>query len=311
MRLICLLMLCFPLIGFALDLEIQGHRGTRSLRPENTLPAFSKAIEGGATTLEIDILVTADNQLVIYHDFFLNKDLCTYLDGTPITKEVLVRSLTLEEIKTLDAGSKANPDFPAQLLIPGTQVPTLQELFDFINTSSHPNAKKVRLNIELKRDLRFPEWTLPPEKLADAVITQVRRNGFSDRVYYSSIDFEVLAAVRKVDPKAEMGFIFNYQSIDVASILNPDAGLDFLIDMSTLLKVNILSPEHDLLKSTQDVLFLQNKGFRVIPWSVNDPKRWAELIDMGVDGVISDDPNGLVYFIEKGFLPKSTKNLDP
>ena len=299
MRLLGLWMLFSSMLGFSLDLEVQGHRGSRSLRPENTLPAFSKAIEGGANTLELDILVTADNQLVIHHDFFLNKELCSYLDGRPISKEVLIRSLTLEEIKQLDVGMKVNSKFPAQVSMPGTQIPTLQELLDLINTSSHPNAKKIRLNLELKRDLRFPEWTLPPEKLADAITTQVRRSGLSDRVYYSSFDTEVLAAIRKVDPKAETGFILCSQTIDVASMLHPESGLEFLIEIASLLQVKILSPDHEILRSKQDVLFLQKQGFRVIPWTVNDPKRWAELVEMGVDGIISDDPIGLVYFLKK------------
>ncbi len=290
-------------MGFSLDMEVQAHRGNRSLRPENTLPAFSKAIEDGANTLELDLLVTSDNQLVIHHDFFLNKELCAYLDGKSISREVLIRSLTLEQVKLLDVGVKVNPEFPNQIAMPGTQIPTLQELLDLINTSFHPNAKKIRLNIELKRDLRFPEWTLPPEKLVDAVTTQVRRSGLSDRVYYSSFDTEVLAAIYKVEPSAKTGFILVSQSIEVASILNPGKGLEFLLQVASLLHVSILSPDHELLNSKSDVLILQKRGFRVIPWTVNDPKRWAELIEMGVDGMITDDPNRLVCFLEKVKFP--------
>ena len=297
MKFISLMMLCYSLVGFSL--EVQGHRGNRAFRPENTLPAFLTAIEGGANTLELDVLATLDNQLVIYHDFFVNKELCVYLDGRSITQEVLIRSLSLEEIKQLDAGLKINPKFPEQMSIPGTEIPALQELFDLINRSSHPNAKKIRLNLELKRDLRFPEWTLSPKDLAIAITTQVERNGFSDRVYYSSFDPEVLAAIRKVDPKAEIGFIFSSQSLDVARILHPEAGMEFLLQIASLLKVSILSPDHELLKSKEDVALLQEKGFRVIPWTVNDPKRWAELVKMGVDGMISDNPKGLVQFLEQ------------
>lgn len=292
-------MLYSSLMGVNFDLDVQGHRGNRTLRPENTLPSFVAAIEAGAGTLELDILVTSDNQLVIHHDFFVNKELCIYLDGTSVTEEVLVRSLTLAELKKLDAGSRINPSFPDQLAIPGTSIPTLQELFDLINTFSHPNAKKIRLNLEIKRDLRFPDWTLPPEKLADAITTQVRRNGLSDRVYYSSFDPEVLAALHKIEPTAKTAFIFCKESLEVASILQPEAGMEFLLGLASMLHVKILSPDHHMLKSKSDVLLLQKQGFSVIPWTVNDPKRWAELIEMGVDGIISDDPIGLLRLLKE------------
>lgn len=281
-----------------MTVEVQGHRGNRALRPENTLPAFSTAIEVGADVLELDILATQDNKLVIHHDFFISKEKSIYSDGTPLEQEVLVRSLSLENLQKLDVGSKVDPHFPFQKSIPGTKIPALQDLFDLIHTSSHPNAKKIRLNLELKRDLRFPEWTMSPMDLAKAIVQQVKENGLEDRVYYSSFDPEVLAAIRKVDPSAVTGFIVSSQSVDVAKILHPDAGMDLLLQIAKLLQVTILSPDHELLQSKEDVASLHEKGFRVIPWTVNDPKRWQELIDMGVDGVISDDPQGLLRFLK-------------
>lgn len=291
---ICLL----PWSCFSHELEVQGHRGYRALHPENTLPAFAAAIEAGANTLELDVLVTADNQLVIHHDFFINKELCAYLDGSEISKEVLIRTLTLEQLKKLDAGGKPNPLFPTQVPKPGTQIPSLQELFDFINTFSHPHAKKIRLNLEIKRDLRFPEWTLPPSEMAELITKQVKESGLEDRVYYSSFDPEILAAIRKADPSASTGLIFEALSLEVARLLHSDSEMDFLVQIASLLQVNVLSPNHELLHGKEEVSSLQNKGFRVIPWTVNDPKRWAELIEMGVNGIISDDPQALLEFLK-------------
>lgn len=289
-------MTLLSIAGFSLD--VQGHRGSRALKPENTLPGFLSGIESGAQFLELDILVTADNHLVIHHDFFLNKDLCRYLDGKEVTQEVLIRSLSLSDLKKIDAG-KSNPSFPFQQALPGTQIPSLQDLFDLMKTCNHPNAQKIKLNLELKRDLRFPEWTLPPLDLATAITDLVEKNGFSDRVYYSSFDPEVLIAIRKANPKAQTGFIFSSQSLDVARILHPEAGMEFLLKIASFLEVSILSPDHALLQTKEDVLLLQKKGFKVIPWTVNDPKRWKELSEMGVDGMISDDPEALVQFLQK------------
>ena len=289
----------FPVMASSQEIEVQGHRGSRSLRPENTIPSFSAALEAGADVIEFDVLVTADDELIIHHDFFVNKELCTYLDGTSVSGDALIRGLTLSEIKQIDGGAKINPDFPLQVLSPGTQIPTLQEFFEFIQNSSHPNAKKVRLNLEIKRDPRFPEWTMSPKELAEKIVNQVKRSGLEDRIYYSSFDPEVLAAIRKADSKACLGFIFSSHSLDVARILHPKAEMDFLIKIASHLKAEVLSPDHTLLRSKEDVKTFQKKGFRVVPWTVNDPKRWSELIDMGVDGIISDDPQGLVQFLKE------------
>ncbi|MBX9924040.1 MAG: hypothetical protein K2Y01_08010 [Rhabdochlamydiaceae bacterium] len=297
-------LVCFlPCSGFSQGLEVQGHRGYRALHPENTLPAFAAAIEAGADTIELDILATADNQLVIHHDFFINKNLCVYLDGSAVTKEVLVRSLTLEQLKKLDAGVKSNPLFPSQASVPGTQIPALQELFDFINASSHPHAKKIRLNLEIKRDLRFPEWTLSPSEMAESITKQVKQNGFEGRVYYSSFDPEILAAIRHTDPSASTGLIFEGLSLEVVRLLHPEAEMEFLLQIASLLQVNVLSPSHELLHGKEEVLSWQNKGFRVIPWTVNDPKRWGELIEMGVNGIICDDPQALLQYFKEYSKP--------
>jgi glycerophosphoryl diester phosphodiesterase len=284
--------------------EVQGHRGSRAVRPENTIPGFSAAIEAGANVLEFDVLVTADDELIIHHDFFVNKDLCSYLDGTSLQDSHPIRSLTLSEIKKLDGGAKINPEFPTQIQVPGTQIPTLQELFEFLQNSSHPNAKTVRLNLEIKRDPRYPEWTLSPSELAKKIVKQVKVNGFTDRIYYSSFDPEVLLAIRKEDPNATVGFIFSADSLQVARLLRPDADRDFLVKIASYLQAKVLSPEHSLLSSKQDVIALQKQGFRVIPWTVNDPARWKELIEMGVDGIISDDPKGLIDFCQQ-YSPSS------
>jgi glycerophosphoryl diester phosphodiesterase len=280
--------------------EVQGHRGARALRPENTLPAFEAAIDAGADTIELDVLATKEGELVIHHDYFVNQELCAYLDGSPIDKARLIRDLTLDEIKQLDAGRKTNPSFPKQVSIPGTQVPTLQELFDFIQNSTHPHAKTIRVNLELKRDPRFPEWTLSPRELAEKIVGKVRENRFSDRVYYSSFDPAVLIEIRNVDPKAKIGFLYDAESLDEVKKLDlPVSAEEFLINYAWALGAQIISPDHELLKQAEDVHALKEKGFRVVPWTVNDPKRWKELIEMGVDGLICDNPLEPVQYLHK------------
>lgn len=260
-------------------IEVQGHRGCRGLLPENTLPAFAAAIDAGVDSIEMDLLVTKDGEIVVHHDYFLNNTLCTFLNRAPIVGKTLIRDLTLEEVKRIDCGSKKNPNFPCQKTLPGTQIPTLEEVFTFVK------GKNVRLILEVKRDADHPEYTLAPELLAKKITEAVRKSGLEPRIYYSSFDKEVLAEIRKIDPMAKIEFI-NAQT------------LDGMIEVATSLKAEIVSPEQSLLKTTEDVKALQAAGFRVITWTVNDPESWRKLIEMGVDGIVTDYPQDLIFFLQ-------------
>lgn len=279
------------------EIEVQGHRGSRGHMPENTLPSFALAIEAGADVLELDLLVTKDGELIIHHDFYLNKELCTHLDGSAVSSAPLIRSLPLAMIKQYDSGRKTNRNFPQQRSVPGTQIPTLQELFDFIKSSPLPNAKKVRLNLEIKRDSHHPEWTIGAREFAKKVIDVVEKNGFVDRIGYSSFDPEVLQEIRKLDPNAKIGFLFEEETFPTFNRPDPQAGMKTLIAIASSFKADTISPDHVLLKP-EDVSIMKKSGFRVVAWTVNDPKRWAELIDMGVDGIITDFPDELIKFLD-------------
>ena len=278
------LFLLFPLLLIGEMIEIQGHRGCRGVLPENTLPAFAAAIEAGVDVLELDCLLTHDGHILIYHDFHINPALVCDSEGHKASSD-LIRSLTLAQIKQLDCG-KSNPAFPQQQALPGTPLPTLQELFTLINTSNIPNANKIRLNLEIKRDPFHPQYTESPAVMAKTLVDLVYANNLQDRVYYSSFDPGSLEAVRKIDPTATIAFL-------------KEGSLDWMVEMATLLEAQIVSPEHILIPDAQYVQELKDLGFKVIPWTVNDPERWQQLIAMGVDGIITDFPQELKYLLGK------------
>lgn len=251
-------------------IEVQGHRGMRGLFPENTLPGFQAAIDAGVDSIECDILATSDEILVVHHDYTID--------------ELLVRSLTLDEIKQYDCG-KANPEFPQQKSMPNTTVPTLDELLDLISLSS------IRLNIEIKRDARHPDWTLEPHILAQKVLAAVKTKKLEKRVYYSSFDVEVLRAIREIDATASIGLIFG--SWEIFEI--PEK----ILECAKTLRVAVFSPKESYLKNSEQVKSWQKMGFRVIPWTVNNPSRWQELIAIGVDGIITDYPKSLLEYLSK------------
>jgi len=275
-KIIVALSLLVSIMAEAKNVEIQGHRGARGDWPENTLPAFAAAIEAGADCLELDLLCTADGEIVIHHDYFANPNFCAYLDGSSIPVPTsLIYSLTLEQVKQIDCGAKTNPRFPRQRAMPGTTIPTLGELLDMIANLSHPHAKKIRLNLEIKRKPGNPEYTPPPALFVERILQIVKKHNFSSRVYYSSFDPQILAEVRKQEPKAKLAFLFS---------------LEGLIDYARTLGVEIISPEHNLIQGKDTVTRLHQLGFKVVVWTVNDLPRASELISFGVDGLITDYP---------------------
>ncbi len=259
--------------------EVHGHRGCRGVRPENTLPAFAAATEAGVHVLELDLQTTSDGVFVIHHDYFVNGK--------------LIRDLSLSEIKMIDRGSQFDPKFPRQILAPA-QIPTLQELFDLVRD------KTVRLNLEIKRDPVTPSLTKSARELAQTLVNLVCEQGFSDRVYYSSFDPEVLTEVRKEDCSARIIFIIGNESLSVARQLAPQNPMQLILNTASSFKAEALAPYHPLLDD-QTFLLFKNAGFRIIPWTVNDQAEARALIEMGVDGLISDYPQDL-YFNNQSFL---------
>jgi glycerophosphoryl diester phosphodiesterase len=273
--------------------EIQGHRGYRGRFPENTLPAFEAAIEAQADVLEMDLLLTGNEYVVIYHDYFINPALIVYQDKRSLTSQgPLVRSLTLAQVKEFDCGIKNNPDFPGQRRLAGTQIPTLQELFTLIHTSTHPHAKKIRLNLEIKRETLLPELTLPPAVIVDTLLRVVRASGLSKRISYSSFDPEVLFELRKKEPKARIAFLQENTSTEAMNDI-----LKNMVAIASQLGAEIVSPEASLIHDVAQIRYLQQLGFKVVLWTVNDPLEWKKFINMGVDGLITDYPAELRTYL--------------
>jgi len=250
-------------------IAVIGHRGTCGTLPENTLEGFASTIEAGVDMLEFDVMATADGQIVIHHDYTITSKLHVCFDGASISNPPHIRSLTLAQIKGYGYRSKlASP----------AKIPSLQEFFDFLHSLKHPNAKRVRLMIEIKKD------PIHPKQTAQFLVKLVNESGMRDRIFYASFDPETLAEVRRLSPKAEMILLFE-----------PDKAI--VPEIALQLQAKTLGPSNSLLKDRNQVQALKQKGFKIIPWTINDPKRWSELIEMGVDGIITDFPQNLVRFL--------------
>src|SRR3954463_3551662 len=146
-------------------IKVHGHRGARAVRPENTLPAFEYAIKAGVDVLELDMAVTKDNVIVVSHDPLLSAPTCTGpRDHQPI------HQLTLAQVREYDCGAKQNPQFPRQQPVPGTKMPTLDEVFSLAESSP------VEFNIETKISPDKPELAPSPEQFVKLVLEVIRKH---------------------------------------------------------------------------------------------------------------------------------------
>lgn len=252
---------------------VHGHRGARAIYPENTLPAFEYAIHQGADVLEMDLAVTKDNVLVISHDPHLNPEICTGPHPG-----IAIHELTLAELKQYDCGALKNPHFPKQQPVPGTHIPTLDEVLNLSRLGT------FQFNIETKSFPDRPELTPPPQEFARLMLDRIRKHKVESRVIMQSFDFRTLHAMKKLAPEIRLAALYEGSPrpfVDIAK----EAG------------ATIISPYYELVTPEQ-VKASHAAGLQVVPWTANTPQIWQMLIDAGVDAIISDDPAALIEYLK-------------
>ena len=253
---------------------VHGHRGARALRPENTIPAFEYAINAGVDALELDMAVTRDNVIVISHDPILRPPVCT--GSQPLA---VIRQLTLSEVQKWDCGAVRNPDFPRQAPVPGTRMPTLDQVLELAPCGAFD------FNIETKSFPDHPELTPPPEEFARLVLESVRKHGVEKRIILQSFDFRTLRAMKKLAPEIRLSALYTGTRRDFVAIAR-QAG------------AGIISPEHSLV-TLEQVRSAHQAGLQVVPWTADTPEQWDRLISAGVDAIISDDPAALIDYLRQ------------
>lgn len=251
---------------------VHGHRGARAVRPENTLPAFEYAIATGVDAIELDLAVTKDNVIVVSHDPHLAPPICS---GP--RSGAAIRSLTLAEVRQWDCGKIRNPDFPKQTPIPGTPMPTLDEVFDLA-----PRGP-FHFNLETKIFPGHPELAPPPEEFAALLLDRVRAHRLENRVLLQSFDFRTLHAMKKLALEIPRAALWEGEDRDWVAIAR-EAGAG---------AVSVHYP----LVTPEKVRAAHAAGLGVLAWTANTPADWELLIDAQVDAIISDDPAELIAYL--------------
>jgi glycerophosphoryl diester phosphodiesterase len=284
-------------------LDLQGHRGARGLLPENTLPAFQRALDLGVTTLELDIAITSDGVLVISHDPVLNPDITRDAAGRFLEQRgPAIRSLTWAQLQAYDVGrikpgTEYARQFSDQQPLDGTRIPRLADLFDLVKRSGDG---KVRFDIETKVNPDKPEETLAPEAFARALVDEIRKAGMAARAQIQSFDWRTLQVVQKIAPEIETVYLTVQRRFDNIGAERPDgsrwtAGFQHREHGSVPKMVKAAGGRHwaayfgDLDEAK--VKEAQSLGLKVLAWTVNDPAHMARLIDYGIDGIITDRPD--------------------
>jgi glycerophosphoryl diester phosphodiesterase len=297
--------------------DLQGHRGARGLKPENTLPGFEAALDVGVTSIETDVHLTHDNVPVLFHDASLGEQICSRLPGSsvrPPEKQPLIRSLSLEQLRQYRADRNPAPaGFPKQDPAPtpvaslfasrhgldAYTIPTVADLFAFVeayagklgrqagkNEDQRGRAARLCFDLEIKRVPFHPEYlddAFPDERprLVEKLLVEAVRNaGLIERVRVRGFDHRSVQSIRLLEPALATAVLIAEAAPVEPAQLAVQAGAQWYC------------PGVDFVDLTL-VKQCQAAGVRVIPWTVNDPCDWQRLLDWGVDGITTDYPDRL------------------
>jgi len=262
-------------------IDIQGHRGCRGLYPENSIPAFIHALQLGVNTLELDVVISKDEKVIISHEPFMSHLICRLPDSTDITKNNEIThkifELNYNQIKDYDCGSKYVEKFPLQIKLP-TYKPSLSDMVKSMEVISRHHF----YNIEIKRKPYHDGLFHPPYKrFADLVIKELNALEITNRTTVQCFDVETLQYIHLAYPDIKLVYLIENNN-------SFQENIDFLG-----FTPNVYSPYFKLVDKG---LTTKCKAMKIllIPWTVNTLKDMKSIIEIGVDGIISDYPDLLI-----------------
>ena len=266
------------------QIDIQGHRGCRGLMPENTLPAFEKAIDLGVHTLELDLAISKDRKVVVSHEPYINRLFCLDTLG----KEIFLKDsisfnlfkMTYQEIKVFDCGTKMFSRFTEQQKMK-TYKPLLSEVFKMVKAKN----SKVKFNIEIKSDPKYDDiYTPKPEEFVRLVLELIYNYDVFELTNLQSFDLRILEEVKRQAPKMKVALLVGEFEV----IKDKLARLSY--------SPEILSPYFKLLDE-KTVKNYRAEGFIIVPWTLNTIEDMQLMIRYNVDGIITDYPNRLIKLL--------------
>ncbi len=264
--------------------DLQGHRGCRGLMPENTIPAMIKAIDLGVTTIEMDVVISKDRQVVVSHEPFMSAEIASSPEGKIPTfadqRQFNLYEMNYDEIKRWDVGIRPLLRFPGQAKF-NIHKPLLRDLIDSVEYHlKQKKVKPVQYSIEIK-SVSSTDNSYHPEPAAfvELVMDVIKSKNIDSRIIIQSFDIRVLQSLHKNHSKTKTALLIEGKS------KSPEQKLEELGFTPT-----VFSPEYRLVDSKMLAL-CKNLGMKLIPWTVNELKEIEKLKSMGVDGIITDYPD--------------------
>ena len=313
--------------------DLEAHRGGRDVRPENTLYSYAYAIELGATSIECDMQLTKDGQIVMSHNPILNSDITRDENGNYIENNKYdIRLMTVDELKKFDVGVM-DPNCGEYYDLHGktqftydAKIPTLEELMQLIQSYGDKN---IVLNIETKS---YPDPAsagyknnADPKKFVEVFNNIVKKYDMENRVVLQSFDWQTLIEMKKLNPNISTSALWQEQPSwgrDSESLRRYEkkksswlGGLDIKdyqgnpVKAAHAIGADIISPYYTEI-SKQDVDEAHSLDMKIVPWTVNNEKDMNMLLDMGVDGIISDKPWLLKQVLEKRNIKLHTPTIN-
>ena len=268
----------------AVTFDWQGHRGARGLLPENTVPAFLKALEyPQVKTLELDLAVSKDSLLVVSHEPWMGHHICSHPDGRPVAEneeeKLLLFQMAYDSIRQYDCGRRGNERFPKQQAM-AAHKPLLSEVVQAVDQDCEEKGRdKPRYNIEIKIEPDYDNVKTPgPEAFARLVLDEITRLGIKERCCLQSFDVRPLQYLHRMAPQLFIALLVDNPHGVAANLEELGYTPDVYSPYYKLVTANVVDTVHA-------------KGMAIIPWTVNDTTAMKALIALGVDGIITDYPN--------------------
>jgi len=300
----CALAIALP----AAAIDLQGHRGARGLAPENTLAAFRAALAIGVTTLETDLALTSDDVLVLSHEPNLNPALTRTQDGRwlasdgPPFRSLASASLQAYDVGRLDPSHPYSKPFASQVPADGERIPTLAQLFALARDARTPGGRPVRFNIETKLTPANAVPTASADEFARAIARAVAAAGMTERVTVQSFDWRSLRELNRIAP-AIRTVCLTIESNGMNTVREGADGASPWHDglrradhggsLPRLVRAAGCSAWSPYWRNLTRELVAEARaaGLAVIPWTVNEPADMERMLDLGVDGLITDYPD--------------------
>ena len=263
------------------EFDLQGHRGARGLYPENSIEGFLGALDLQVNTLEMDVVITKDGQVIVSHEPWISSLICWDVDDKPVPSgnALNIYTMTYSEVTNYNCGSQSHPDFLQQAKFP-TFKPLLSEVITEVE--KHLKAKSlpaVSYNIEIKSTPEGDDIFHPaPKEFVAKVLEVITKGGIANRTIIQAFDVRALQAAKAAAP-----------SIPVALLISETKGFDQ--DLEDLgFTPEIYSPNFRLVNSEM-VQNCRSNNIRIIPWTVNEERDMQVMLELGVDGIITDYPD--------------------